>query len=491
MGAQDVRLVRRFTLTWLNRKLRRKLEALRVVQPRLNRDQLPTAGLEVEVNLVTDTGYPAHGLAAVVLEELQRHGENRVTTELGDWQLEINLTPRSIIGQPFTTLFDEARTLLERINEIASHYGAQAVLIGTLPTLTIDDIAERYLSPVDRYPHLDHGLWHGRAPETLTLHLPSGETREVVVDTVRWEMVCTSVQPHFYFPGHNSVVIGHNVAVATAGPIIALAGNAPYAYGAAPVNDARSTIFGAATAQRCWVNGYINDPLDPIKKALEFPPILTKTDHECSLWRARRGGLPNLVALNVQNGTVWPMLVREVVDLLSLHQRHEIRYQSAGPTLEDVFAFLVLTGGIMSNPRSGEIVLRLEEQDALNNFEAGCQDGPAAALHWTSQTTSTPHAIVRELRRLAQEGWERWGIGTAEIERFLAPIDALVDGQPSGATWQRGRVQHYVNQGHSHSEALRLMLLDYMSHAAGGLGQSVIHWPAPANEPALAGCRTA
>src|SRR3954471_1217414 len=92
----------------------------------------PTTGLEIELNLVDGACQPAMRNAEV----LANLADPAFQTELGQFNLELNVAPRLIAGDGFAEYEREVRASLGHADERANKAEASLVLIGILPTLT-------------------------------------------------------------------------------------------------------------------------------------------------------------------------------------------------------------------------------------------------------------------------------------------------------------------------------------------------------------------
>jgi len=88
-------------------------------------------GLEIELNLTDDAGTPAMSNATV----LEAIADPNFQTELGQFNVEINIEPRRFTEDVFTELEDGVRASLNRGEERARTTGAHMMIIGILPTV--------------------------------------------------------------------------------------------------------------------------------------------------------------------------------------------------------------------------------------------------------------------------------------------------------------------------------------------------------------------
>ena len=108
-----------------------------LAESRFDFDQ-PMTGMEVELNLVDDTGRPALRNQEV----LDHIDDPSFVQELGRFNLEINIPPRSLQGDGATTYELEVRNELNKAEKLANEVGSHLVMIGILPTL-----ADEHMQP--------------------------------------------------------------------------------------------------------------------------------------------------------------------------------------------------------------------------------------------------------------------------------------------------------------------------------------------------------
>ncbi|CAM5485182.1 Glutamate--cysteine ligase OS=Streptomyces alboniger OX=132473 GN=CP975_04910 PE=4 SV=1 [Streptomyces alboniger] len=115
-------------------------------------------GLEIELNLAGPDGLPRM-LNAQVLERI---ASRDFQTELGMFNLEVNIAPHRLGGRVLDQLAEELRTGLNYAHRKANELDAGIVMIGILPTLGSADLTSANLSDVDRYALLNEQIG-GRA----------------------------------------------------------------------------------------------------------------------------------------------------------------------------------------------------------------------------------------------------------------------------------------------------------------------------------------
>ena len=119
-------------------------------------------GLEIELNLTDEAGDPAL-LNAGALEAI---ADADFQTEIGQFNIEINVPPRRLEGEVFTELEDAVRGSLNHAEERARTVGAHMMMIGILPTVGEQHLTAEGFSAGHRYSLLNEQIFaaRGRGP---------------------------------------------------------------------------------------------------------------------------------------------------------------------------------------------------------------------------------------------------------------------------------------------------------------------------------------
>src|SRR5215472_7713997 len=113
-------------------KLARSLDVFaRMLKDHLFETDPALVGQEIELNLVDHEGVPAMRNADV----LAAIADPAWATEVGQFNLEINVPPRELASDALAGLEKEIRGSLNAGNEKAQGEGCHLVMIGILPTL--------------------------------------------------------------------------------------------------------------------------------------------------------------------------------------------------------------------------------------------------------------------------------------------------------------------------------------------------------------------
>src|SRR4051795_1237378 len=89
-------------------------------------------GLEIELNLTDEAGDPA----LLNAEALERIADPDFTTELAQFNVEINIPPRLLSDGVFSDLEQAVRACLNAAEDKARGVGAHMMLVGILPTIS-------------------------------------------------------------------------------------------------------------------------------------------------------------------------------------------------------------------------------------------------------------------------------------------------------------------------------------------------------------------
>src|SRR5687767_4571327 len=339
-------------------------------------------GLEIELNLTDEEGDPAL-VNAKVLEAI---ADADFQTELAQFNVEINVAPRSLSGAVLSGLERDVRVSLNHAEEKARSVGAHMVMVGILPTVTDRHLNAESFSANPRYEMLNEQIFAARG-EDLDIRIAGVERLATFADTITPEAACTSVQLHLLVEP-SQFGIHWNAAQAIAGIQLSLAANAPFFFGKELWRETRIPLFEQATdtrseelrAQgvrpRVWFGErWITSVFDLFEENVRyFPALLPVTDEEDPLEVLESGGTPQLAELRLHNGTIyrWNRPVYDIADGMP-HLRVENRLLAAGPTVADTIANAALWFGVirMLVEQDRPIWSQMSFAAAEDNFHAG------------------------------------------------------------------------------------------------------------------------
>jgi gamma-glutamyl:cysteine ligase YbdK (ATP-grasp superfamily) len=405
-------------------------------------------GLEIELNLVDSDCLPTMTNTRV----LEAIADPTFASELGRFNLEINVPPRQLTGNALSELEAAVLRKLEHASERALGTSSRLVMIGILPTVRQRDVTDEAMSANPRYRLLNEQMIAARG-EDMRICIDGPERLLTHVDTIMPEAACTSVQFHLQVSPES---FGNywNAAQAVAGIQVALAANSPYLFGRELWRETRIPLFEQVTdtrpeelklqgvRPRVWFGErWITSVFDLFEENLRyFPALLPLREDEDPEAALDSGEAPHLAELTLHNGTVyrWNRPVYAVVDGRP-HLRVENRVLPAGPTVADVLANAAFYYGIVRALAETErpVWTRMSFAAAADNLTEGARHGIDARVYWPGIGEAPVTELL--LRRLLPQAWEglrQWGVSAADADRMLGIIEQRCLTARSGATWQ-------------------------------------------------------
>jgi gamma-glutamyl:cysteine ligase YbdK (ATP-grasp superfamily) len=469
-------------------KLRRSLDVFaRMLGEHLFTDGPPLVGQEIELNLVDSRGAPSMRSAEV----LAAIADPAWATEVGQFNLEINVPPRQLGGDALAGLEQEMRADLNAADAKARSVGSRLVMIGILPTLGQHDAHLGTMSANARYRVLNEQIFAARG-EDMRIEIDGAEKLLTHADSITPEAACTSVQLHLQV-SPDTFAAYWNAAQAIAGVQVALAANAPFLFEKQLWAETRITLFEQATdtrpdelkrqgvRPRVWFGErWITSVFDLFEENIQFfPALLPICEDEDPLEVLDRGGCPELAEMSLHNGTVyrWNRPVYAVTGGKP-HLRVENRVLPAGPSIADVMANAAFYYGLVRTLAEAErpVWTRLSFAAAADNLHAAARHGLDAELYWPGAgETPVTELVLRRLLPLAHEGLRQWGVGQGQSDRLLGIIEQRCLTGRTGAAWQAATVAAIERGGASRPEALRQMTQRYIEHMH--TNEPVHTWP--------------
>ncbi len=457
-------------------KIRRSLDVFAAMlrEARFDVDR-PLTGMEIELNLVDGQADPAmrnaEVLAAIADPDFQ--------TELGQFNVEINLPPRRLIGTETAALESSLRASLNDAEERARTVGAHMAMIGILPTLRQEHLTAESLSANPRYALLNEQIFAARG-EDLDIRIDGIDRLAVTTDTIAPEAACTSTQFHLQVSPEQFAAYW-NAAQVICSVQVALGANSPLLFGRELWRETRIPLFEQATdtrseeirAQgvrpRVWFGErWITSVFDLFEENVRyFPALLPICDTDDPAQILERGDTPELSELRLHNGTVyrWNRPIYAVVRGRP-HLRVENRVLPAGPTVVDTVANAAFYFGLVRMLAEAERPLwsRMSFSAAEENFHNCARHGITASVYWPGLgNVPVTELVLRRLLPLAAHGLDRWGVDAGERDRLLTIIEQRCLTGRNGATWQVDTLHALEGEGHlDRQSALHEMLRRYL-----------------------------
>ena len=457
-------------------KVRRSLDVFaRMLRERLFEENPSTVGQEIELNLVDERGMPSMHNADV----LDAIASPVWATEVGQFNLEINVPPRMLHGDSLATLETELRADLNAADARARTVGSHLVMVGILPTLAEHDLHEGTMLANERYRVLNEQIFAARG-EDMSISIDGPEQLLTHADSITPEAACTSVQLHTQV-SPDAFADYWNAAQAIAGVQVALAANSPFLFGKQLWHETRITLFEQSTdtrpdelkeqgvRPRVWFGErWITSVFDLFEENIRyFPALLPICEDEDPLATLDRGAIPQLAEMSLHNGTIyrWNRPVYGVVDGRP-HLRVENRVLPAGPTIADVVANAAFYYGLVRSLAEAQrpIWTQMSFTTAAENLHEAARHGLDAQLYWPGVGDApVSELVLRRLLPLAREGLGRWGVDGA-VAGLLGIIEQRCLTGQTGAAWQVSTVAELARGGLDRREALRQMTQRYIEH---------------------------
>jgi gamma-glutamyl:cysteine ligase YbdK (ATP-grasp superfamily) len=431
----------------------------------------PMTGLEVELNLVDDAGDPALKNA----EALAAIADPAFQTELGQFNIEINVPPARLREGGLKTFEANLRHSLNDAEEKSSEVGAHQVMIGVLPTLAPGHFAPQMMSANPRYRLLSEQILNARG-EDIRIDITGPERLITTADSILPEAACTSTQFHVQTSPEQFAAYW-NASQTISAVQVAVGANSPYCLGKELWRETRIPLFEQAAdtrseelksqgvRPRVWFGErWINSVFDLFEENVRyFPALLPITADEDPVAVLEGGGAPQLSELRLHNGTIyrWNRPVYDINDGVP-HLRVENRVLPAGPTVADLIANAAFYFGLVRHLAESDRPLwsQMSFQAAEENFETAAEDGIDASIYWPALgEVKATELVLRRLLPMAHEGLASWGVDTEDRDRLLGIIEARCVKGVNGASWFVDRI--HARTGQDRYDALRATLLEY------------------------------
>ena len=405
-------------------------------------------GAEQEMFLVDSNLGPA----AVAEEVLKHLNDARFVAEIARFNLEANLTPLSLGGRCFRRMEEELTEVLRLAREGARDCGADVLLGGILPTLQMSDLSLKNITPMPRYLEMNRVIGQLRGG-TFSAHIKGVDELQVTHDNILMDACNASFQFHLQVDPQE-FACAYNLAQMITAPVLAAAVNSPLLLGRRLWQETRVALFqhsndARTSAQQArsqpprvgFGEGWLNDSVIELfrQQIARFRAIVTVDADEDPMAVLARGLVPNLSALRLHNGTIWPWN-RACYGISDgrAHLRIENRALPGGPTVLDEVANAAFFTGLMSAlpDEYGDVTTRMSFDDAKSNFFAAARYGLGARFTWVDGKRHIASALILDhLLPLARAGLRQSGVEGIDIDRYLGTIEERVRVGQTGAQW--------------------------------------------------------
>ncbi|MFI6732611.1 glutamate--cysteine ligase [Nonomuraea sp. NPDC050451] len=397
-----------------------------------------TVGAELELFLIDERGRPLpHN--SQVLEAL---GDPRVVLELGRYNIEVNLTPTPLAGEPFERLSGEVQETIVKVDGAVEDGGA--LPIGILPTLDAEDFTVGAMSDQNRYRAMSRGIRRLR----LEPFLVKIDDLELSVEDVILESANTSWQVHIRTPPERFARL-FNAAQLAIGPVLAACGNSPFFLGRRLWEETRIALMEEAADDRDVQrrerrDGRVTFGSDWVREGAyelferyvrDYDPVVPDLTDDAEPYEVPE--------LRLHQGTIWQWN-RPVYDPADGgHLRIEMRALPAGPSCADMAANTAFLLGLTLSQAERDLTgYRFGE--AYQNFYRAAMHGLDAKLSWPGSDADFEAAdLVLRLLPEAREGLLAAGVTPSDADRALGVIAQRTRLRRTGAAWQREALERF------------------------------------------------
>ena len=431
--------------------MKRLLGDVRALETMLESGQIESGirriGAEQEMFLVDGAMRPAPVNLAVL-----EHLDDRFTTELGRFNIEANLPPLVMGGNCLSQLEKELNSVLTAARKAAKKEGADVLLCGVAPTLTLSDMSLENMTPFPRYRALNDALM-GLRGDSYQFFVKGSDEVRVSHDSVMLEACNTSFQVHFQVAPDEFAKL-YNIAQVATAPVLASAVNSPLLFGKELWCETRIALFEQAVDTRRAANSlrdvqarvgfghaWVDDSVLEIFRddIMRFRVILADAVEEDPFELIKAGKAPKLPALCLHNSTVyrWNRACYGVLDGVP-HLRIENRVLPSGPSAHDEVANAAFWFGLLGGIVRSDIEVRdnISFSATRRNFLNASQHGLNAQITWLDGKTRPARDLIRkELLPLAHDGLTASGVASADVDHYLGTIEARTRSGKTGAFW--------------------------------------------------------
>jgi CBS domain-containing protein len=386
------------------------------------------------------------------LQIIENAQDKRLTTEIGQFNLEANLTPLEFKDDCLSKLENEILDVVGKVRKTAQKINSDVVLVGILPTIQSSDLVIENVTPHPRYYELNRVLTelHG---ENRIVHIKGLDEINLMMQDTISETCNTSFQLHLQV-SNKDFVNSYNWAQAIAAPILACSVNSPLLLGRRLWHETRLALFQQSTDARSvthqsrnqtprvtfgrdWIRNSVLEIFH--EDVARYRIILTRELEEDSLEQLKKGEIPKLSAWQMHNGTIWRWN-RACYGIINNKPslRIEVRFLPSGPSVVDEMASSAFFLGLMmSLPKEfGDVKEKMNFDDARNNFFTVARYGLKSQLTWLDgKSYRASKLILQELLPRAKDGLKSVGINSADIERYLGIIEERISEEKTGSQW--------------------------------------------------------
>lgn len=450
-----------------------------MLQEKLFEKNIHRVGAEQELVLVNNHWKPA----MTGVEILNKIKDEHFTTEIGKFNLEINLDPQEFTKDCFSKMERQLNRLLIKGRKAALKFDTKLMLTGILPSIKKEDLIFENMTPNPRYEMLNEIMLNQRGGD-FDLNINGIDELITKHQNILFEACNTSFQVHFQVDA-DQFVDTYNWAQAVAAPVLAVAANSPILMGKRLWSETRIALFQQSVDTRN-PNG-IRREIEPrvgfgknwldVSPAEIFKDIVSRYNiffnqdiEEDSVESVKNGKIPNLNALKLHNGTVykWNRACYGISNNLP-HLRIENRYIPSGPTVLDEMANAAFWLGLMRQipEQYKNVSQKMNFEDARFNFYKAARTCLDNHFKWFGKSYSAAELIQKELIPIAREGLNLAKVNQRDINRLLEVIEKRVAEHTNGSRWMTKNFSELLHMSTPGEASLNLTKAIYINESFG------------------------
>jgi len=438
-------------------------------------------GSELEMVLVDKSTLKPRNIAMDVISKMK--SPKWLETELAQFNLELNLTPREMKANNFRLMEDEVLKKLSKVGATLNEFDAGYILTGILPTIQKFHLNKANITPRDRYYALLDAIKQLNLGNDFELKIFGIDELFVKHDTPLLEAANTSWQVHLQVEA-SAFVHMYNIAQALAAPVLSAGANSPIVFGKRLWHESRIAMFEQSLDTRnthehmreqatrvSFGNDWLNDSILDIYKddISRFKVLLSNIAEENSWEKILNSEVPELTSLLVHNSTVyrWNRPQYGISKNGKPHLRIENRVFGAGPTVSDQMANAVLWLGAMKGMAIHHSDIRKEiSYSALrDNFGRAARFGLEADFKWLkNKKIHVRELLKKEIIPMAEEGLKACRINDEDIDTYLGIVKERVRKKTNGAIWMLNSYEDLLNKDVSKDEILSVLTYSIMNN---------------------------
>ncbi len=489
MGTQNIRIIsgskgkQEFTKSLLN-----DIKALeRMLKEERFESDIQRIGAEQELGIVNKLWLPSM-IYDKILDEVD---DEHFTTELGRFNIEVNLDPFKFTGDCFTKMHKQLDTMVNKAKVAAEKFDSKIVLTGIMPTLGRGQLKFDFMTPNPRFEALNKSM-ATRRKGNFELNIIGIDELVTSHPNILYEAFNTSFQVHYQLAPSNFAA-QFNWAQAISGPVLAAVCNSPLLMGKRLWSETRIALFqqsvdirNSAIVKRdieprvTFGTHWLKDSVAEVyyDSISRHTPILAPAVMEDSLQMLDEDKTPKLSSLCLHSGTVymWNRACYGLSDNGKPHFRIENRYMPAGPTTLDEVANAAFWLGLMAGmPEEHKSINKeMDFEDVRFNFYNAARLGIDCNFKWMGEVYDARDLILEKFIPWAHEGLTKMKVDPKDINHYLSIIQHRVDQRGTGSAWILNNFNQLLRKSTPKEASVSLTRLLVKMEAT---GEPVHLWP--------------